>query len=65
MDKGDSKFKTEVQIPNSKKIVGIGPSKKNAQQNAATKLLKILNIWFGKMSVIYYQKENLRKMQTL
>ena len=37
-------FKTEVQIPNSKKIVGIGPSKKNAQQNAAAKLLKILNI---------------------
>ena len=37
-------FKTEVQIPNSKKIVGIGSSKKNAQQNAAAKLLKILNI---------------------
>ena len=37
-------FKTEVQIPNSKKIVGEGSSKKNAQQNAAAKLLKILNI---------------------
>tara|TARA_B100000963_G_scaffold340548_1_gene339350 strand:- start:1361 stop:2026 length:666 start_codon:yes stop_codon:yes gene_type:complete len=37
-------FKTEVQIPNSKKIIGIGPSKKNAQQNAAAKLLKILNV---------------------
>ena len=37
-------FKTEVQIPNSKKIVGIGSSKKNAQQNAAAKLLKLLNI---------------------
>ena len=37
-------FKTEVQIPNSKKIMGIGSSKKNAQQNAAAKLLKILNI---------------------
>ena len=37
-------FKTEVQIPNSKKIVGMGSSKKNAQQNAAAKLLKILNI---------------------
>ena len=37
-------FKTEVQIPNSKKIFGIGSSKKNAQQNAAAKLLKILNI---------------------
>tara|TARA_B100001063_G_C16733182_1_gene540475 strand:+ start:929 stop:1594 length:666 start_codon:yes stop_codon:yes gene_type:complete len=37
-------FKTEVQIPNSKKITGTGTSKKNAQQNAATKLLKILNI---------------------
>ena len=37
-------FKTEVQIPNSKKIFGTGTSKKNAQQNAAAKLLKILNI---------------------
>ena len=37
-------FKTEVQIPKSKKIIGIGSSKKNAQQNAAAKLLKILNI---------------------
>ena len=37
-------FKTEVQIPDSKKIVGVGSSKKNAQQNAAAKLLKILNI---------------------
>jgi ribonuclease III len=37
-------FKTEVQIPNSKKIIGIGSSKKNAQQNAAFKLLKILNV---------------------
>ncbi len=37
-------FKTDVQIPNSKKISGTGHSKKNAQQNAAGKLLKILNI---------------------
>ena len=37
-------FKTEVEIPDSKKIVGIGSSKKNAQQNAAAKLIKILNI---------------------
>ena len=37
-------FKTEVQIPNSKKIIGIGSSKKNAQQDAANKLLKHLNI---------------------
>ena len=37
-------FKTEVHIPNSKKVIGIGSSKKNAQQNAAAKLLKILNI---------------------
>ena len=37
-------FKTEVQIPNSKKISGFGSSKKNAQQNAASKLLKILKI---------------------
>tara|TARA_B100000575_G_scaffold254850_1_gene224253 strand:+ start:61 stop:726 length:666 start_codon:yes stop_codon:yes gene_type:complete len=37
-------FKTEVHIPNSKKIMGIGSSKKNAQQNAAAKLLKILKI---------------------
>ena len=37
-------FKTEVQIPESKKIVGVGSSKKNAQQNAAAKLIKILDI---------------------
>ena len=37
-------FKTEVEIEGSKKIVGIGSSKKNAQQNAAAKLIKILNI---------------------
>ncbi len=37
-------FKTEVEIPESKKIVGTGTSKKNAQQNAANKLIKILNI---------------------
>ena len=37
-------FKTEVQIPNSKKITGTGSSKKNAQQNAAEKLIKILNL---------------------
>ena len=37
-------FKTEVHIPNSKKISGSGSSKKNAQQNAAAKLLKILSI---------------------
>ena len=37
-------FKTEVQIPNSKKVIGIGSSKKNAQQNAAYKLLKLLDV---------------------
>ena len=37
-------FKTEVEIPESKKIVGEGSSKKKAQQNAAEKLIKILNI---------------------
>ena len=37
-------FKTEVEIPESRKIIGIGSSKKNAQQNAAAKLIKILNI---------------------
>ena len=37
-------FKTDVQIPFSKKIIGIGSSKKNAQQNAANKLLKSLKI---------------------
>ena len=35
-------FKTEVQIPNSKRVFGSGTSKKNAQQNAAAKLLKTL-----------------------
>tara|TARA_B110001452_G_scaffold156770_1_gene130494 strand:+ start:129 stop:800 length:672 start_codon:yes stop_codon:yes gene_type:complete len=37
-------FKTDVQIPNSKKIIGTGTSKKNAQQNAATKLLRFLEL---------------------
>jgi len=37
-------FKTEVQIHNSKKILGTGSSKKNAQQDAAKRLLKILKI---------------------
>ena len=37
-------FKTEVQIPDSKKIIGTGSSKKKAQQNAAEKLIKILKI---------------------
>ena len=37
-------FKTDVQIPHSKKIFGTGNSKKNAQQDAANKLLHILKI---------------------
>jgi len=37
-------FKTEVEIPESKKIIGEGASKKKAQQNAAEKLIKMLNI---------------------
>ena len=37
-------FKTEVEIPESKKIIGEGASKKKAQQNAAEKLIKILNL---------------------
>ena len=37
-------FKTIVEIPESKSIIGTGSSKKNAQQNAAAKLIKILNI---------------------
>ena len=37
-------FKTDVQIPNSKKVLGSGTSKKNAQQNAANKLLRYLEI---------------------
>ena len=37
-------FKTDVQIPNSKKTIGTGTSKKNAQQNAANKLLRSLKI---------------------
>ena len=35
-------FRTDVQIPHSKKIAGIGKSKKDAQQNAAKKLLYFL-----------------------
>ena len=37
-------FKTEVQIPFSKKTFGTGTSKKNAQQNAANKMLRVLKI---------------------
>ena len=37
-------FKTDVQIPNSKKVIGTGSSKKNAQQNAAKKLIETLKI---------------------
>ena len=37
-------FKTDVQIPNSKKTIGTGTSKKNAQQKAASKLLRSLKI---------------------
>ena len=37
-------FKVNIEIPNSKKILGVGSSKKNAQQNAAEKLLKSLEI---------------------
>ena len=37
-------FKTEVEITGSKKVIGEGPSKKNAQQNAAAKLIKYLNL---------------------
>ena len=37
-------FKTDVQIPNSKKAIGTGTSKKNAQQNAANQLLRFLKI---------------------
>ena len=37
-------FKTDVQIPNSKKFIGTGNSKKSAQQSAANKLLIELKI---------------------
>ena len=37
-------FKVEVQIKNSKKLSGEGSTKKNAQQNAAKKLLTSLDI---------------------
>ena len=37
-------FKTDVQIPKSKKVIGIGNSKKDAQQNAANNLLRSLKI---------------------
>ncbi len=37
-------FKTQVEIPESKKIIGEGSSKKKAQQNAASKLIKLLKI---------------------
>ena len=37
-------FKAEVQIKNSKKYLGIGGSKKIAEQNAAKKLINDLKI---------------------
>tara|TARA_B100000214_G_scaffold347192_1_gene298326 strand:- start:1155 stop:1820 length:666 start_codon:yes stop_codon:yes gene_type:complete len=37
-------FQVTVQIENSKKYIGQGNSKKNAEQNAASKLIKNLNI---------------------
>ena len=37
-------FKISVSIQNSKTYIGAGSSKQNAQQNAAKKLLKNLNI---------------------
>ena len=37
-------FKTDVEIPNTKKASGTGSSKKSAQQNAALKLLKFLEV---------------------
>jgi ribonuclease III len=37
-------FKIDVQIQNSKKFIGYGTSKKNAQQNAASKLLLSLKV---------------------
>ncbi len=40
----DPIFKVDVQIPESKKFSAIGSSKKDAQQNAAKKLLKDLNV---------------------
>ena len=45
-------FKTDVQIPNSKKFIGTGTSKKNAQQNAANKLLHSLKKWFKNIIII-------------
>jgi ribonuclease-3 len=37
-------FKTDVEIPFTKKTIGSGTSKKNAQQNAARKMLNLLKI---------------------
>ena len=37
-------FKTEVEITGSKKVIGEATSKKKAQQNAAAKLIKFLNL---------------------
>ena len=37
-------FKIQVEITNSKKVSGLGASKKKAQQEAAAKLIKILKI---------------------
>ena len=51
-------FQTDVQIPNSKKIIGVGTSKKNAQQNAAKKLLQKLKYYMNWEDECYLLSKN-------
>ena len=56
-------IKVSVKIKNSKVVVAIGNSKKEAEQNAAKKLLYIIKSkWTGLTKVFYYQNINIRKI---
>ncbi len=56
-------IKVSVKIKNSKVIVAIGNSKKEAEQNAAKKLLDIIKSkWTGLTKVFYYQNINIKKI---
>ena len=48
-------FKVGVKLENSSYVYAIGSSKKNAEQSAASELLKKINQkWIGKIKVTYY-----------
>ena len=57
-------FHVQVKIKSSKSIDGIGSSKKLAEQDAATSLLRKMNLlWFGTIKDFYYPNLNIVKIQ--